>query len=257
MDQSSQTRVRRVPRPWTDKDQRRAEELRAKGLSYRAIGDALDRDKAVIRRRLDPRAAEQLKEYTRRRYQSDPARDREKCRRWCAANPNKYREKLRRWRRRNIEKCREASRAWKRANRERANASCRRWKLAHKEKVREFVRKRESQRRAGRSAALIALDLSCKESRFLLFGSRCAYCAAKSKLTVDHVLPLKLGGLDEPANIVPACARCNGSKHANPVADWYRRQPFFSEARWRRIVRHCPEAVGGQMSLALPPPASA
>jgi hypothetical protein len=38
-------------------------------------------------------------------------------------------------------------------------------------------------------------------------------------------------------SIVPACKRCNASKHAKPAETWYRSQPFFSELRWRKICR--------------------
>lgn len=43
----------------------------------------------------------------------------------------------------------------------------------------------------------------------------CRYCGATApdvKLTVDHVIPVALGGTDNPANLVTACASCNGGK---------------------------------------------
>jgi hypothetical protein len=43
----------------------------------------------------------------------------------------------------------------------------------------------------------------------------CRYCGAKApnvELTVDHVKPVALGGLDEPANLVTACQDCNAGK---------------------------------------------
>jgi hypothetical protein len=43
----------------------------------------------------------------------------------------------------------------------------------------------------------------------------CRYCGAAApdaKLTVDHVVPVALGGSDEPSNLVAACADCNGGK---------------------------------------------
>lgn len=39
----------------------------------------------------------------------------------------------------------------------------------------------------------------------------CRYCgqaAPDVKLTVDHVTPVALGGTDDPANLVTACAEC-------------------------------------------------
>lgn len=46
-------------------------------------------------------------------------------------------------------------------------------------------------------------------------GHTCRYCGAKApdaKLTVDHVVPVALGGTDEPSNLVTACDACNGGK---------------------------------------------
>lgn len=56
------------------------------------------------------------------------------------------------------------------------------------------------------------------------FGHRCAYCGVGScnvKLTKDHATPLCRGGLHDPSNIVPACARCNSRKR-HRTADEFR-----------------------------------
>jgi hypothetical protein len=68
---------------------------------------------------------------------------------------------------------------------------------------------------------------------------------------VEHVLALTKGGLDEASNIIPSCNTCNCSKNNSPVGAWYNRQPFFAEARWRKIQRHCSAAVVGQLPLAM------
>lgn len=46
-------------------------------------------------------------------------------------------------------------------------------------------------------------------------GHRCRYCGATAedaKLTVDHVVPVVLGGSDDPTNLATACAPCNSGK---------------------------------------------
>jgi len=43
----------------------------------------------------------------------------------------------------------------------------------------------------------------------------CRYCGAKAPdvaITVDHVLPVALGGSDDPSNLAAACDSCNGGK---------------------------------------------
>ena len=41
---------------------------------------------------------------------------------------------------------------------------------------------------------------------------RCYYCKKKTKLTMDHVIPLSKGGLHTQENVVPACQACNSAK---------------------------------------------
>lgn len=46
-------------------------------------------------------------------------------------------------------------------------------------------------------------------------GHKCRYCGSTApdvKLTVDHVVPVALGGPDEPSNLVAACEPCNSGK---------------------------------------------
>ncbi|WP_454175358.1 HNH endonuclease [Gordonia sputi] len=46
----------------------------------------------------------------------------------------------------------------------------------------------------------------------------CRYCGASAPdvtLTVDHVVPVALGGLDDPSNLVAACRDCNAGKSAS------------------------------------------
>lgn len=43
----------------------------------------------------------------------------------------------------------------------------------------------------------------------------CRYCGAtppEVKLTIDHVVPVSLGGTDDPSNLCAACTGCNGGK---------------------------------------------
>ncbi len=65
-----------------------------------------------------------------------------------------------------------------------------------------------------------------KRLRFEIFrrdNHACRYCGATAPdaaLTIDHVLPVALGGNDEPANLVTACRDCNAGKSASsPDAD--------------------------------------
>jgi hypothetical protein len=44
-------------------------------------------------------------------------------------------------------------------------------------------------------------------------NNTCRYChATDSPLTIDHVVPVALGGTDDPSNLVAACKDCNAGK---------------------------------------------
>lgn len=45
---------------------------------------------------------------------------------------------------------------------------------------------------------------------------QCAYCGSLGRLTIDHVVPIVVGGLHCSDNVVPACLRCNTSKGDRP-----------------------------------------
>ena len=72
----------------------------------------------------------------------------------------------------------------------------------------------------------------------------CRYCGATAPdvpLTVDHVLPVALGGSDDPDNLVAACRDCNAGKtSSNPD------QPLVTQVsddaiRWARAVARAVE----------------
>lgn len=49
---------------------------------------------------------------------------------------------------------------------------------------------------------------------------QCRYCGAKAPdvpLRVDHVIPVALGGTDDPTNLVTACEPCNTGKSSIPA----------------------------------------
>jgi 5-methylcytosine-specific restriction endonuclease McrA len=99
--------------------------------------------------------------------------------------------------------------------------------------------RQKSKRRKAQMRDSVAIQLSGKEvrARFAQFDHRCAYCGAGGDLHIEHVVAISRGGGHAIGNIVPACESCNYSKRDHQPEAWYRRQPFFSELRWRKICR--------------------
>ena len=51
------------------------------------------------------------------------------------------------------------------------------------------------------------------------YRHRCLRCGSKESITVDHVIPLSLGGANSVDNIQPLCEACNTEKAAT-IADY-------------------------------------
>jgi hypothetical protein len=203
---------------------------------------------------------QRLRNRNRLYYQANLDKERKRARLWQFANPDKVRENNRRWRKSNPDQLREAGRRHYENNRRRVLERNRFWQQNNKDVLRELARRRAALHRAARRQALHPVTRAQIDARFALWGNRCAFCGVdathqrnhgRQRLTVEHVLALTKGGLDEAANIIPACTACNSSKNNSPIEDWYRQQPWFMDARWRKIQRHCPAAVVGQLPLAL------
>jgi 5-methylcytosine-specific restriction endonuclease McrA len=50
----------------------------------------------------------------------------------------------------------------------------------------------------------------------------CSYCPALAD-TVDHVIPLALGGTNHEGNLAPACRSCNSRKNDSLLIEWKRK----------------------------------
>jgi len=56
-------------------------------------------------------------------------------------------------------------------------------------------------------------------------GFKCLYCRrnmGEVQLTIDHFIPLELGGEDKPGNYISSCAKCNRDKGNLPPEEYCR-----------------------------------
>ncbi|RIK26955.1 MAG: hypothetical protein DCC55_39675 [Chloroflexi bacterium] len=76
-------------------------------------------------------------------------------------------------------------------------------------------------------------------------GFRCVYCGYSPVdgdnvvLTVDHILPVAMGGPDRADNLVACCQSCNSQKQAKPL-DGELRQRIADGARARNVKQGIP-----------------
>lgn len=72
------------------------------------------------------------------------------------------------------------------------------------------------------------------------FKFECAYSGIqlnRDNRSIDHIVALNNGGLNEPWNIVPMVKSYNSSKNKRiDVLNWYKEQEYFNEERLNKII---------------------
>ena len=150
-----------------------------------------------------------------------------KAKEWCKKNPDKRKKIANKYAKNNLEK----RNLWVKNNKESVNSSKRKyyknnrdyirglinqWNKNNKDKLQEYKRNRRA-REEGNGGNITAkqwLEL-CEK-----YGNRCLCCGSKEKkLTLDHVIPLALGGKHEIDNAQPLCLSCN-LKKATKIIDY-------------------------------------
>jgi len=69
-------------------------------------------------------------------------------------------------------------------------------------------------------------------------GFKCAYCGAKmgkSLMTIDHFVPLELGGKNNASNYLTACKPCNKDKGSEDPETWCARRGYDFNATKRYL----------------------
>ncbi|MEM3030585.1 MAG: HNH endonuclease [Candidatus Micrarchaeia archaeon] len=79
--------------------------------------------------------------------------------------------------------------------------------------------------------------------------SECVYCGAKTRLTLEHILPRARGGPDSTDNLVWVCGRCNSSKGGRRLYEWFgleRRNavPRIAEGKYLKLLHALHDGLG-------------
>ena len=110
------------------------------------------------------------------------------------------------------------------AERRKTDEAYREWKAQKDREYRQTPqgRARMARYKARRKAKELDGKLTGAQWAIILaaFNYECAYCGSAERITIDHFLPLYLGGKTEFGNIVPACYSCNSSKQHHHPESW-------------------------------------
>jgi 5-methylcytosine-specific restriction endonuclease McrA len=84
---------------------------------------------------------------------------------------------------------------------------------------RERFYESQNKRRGLKSKTKNPLKIKEWKELLILYGNKCLSCGSKDKITIDHVIPLALGGEHTKENIQPLCKSCN-SKKSTKIIDY-------------------------------------
>lgn len=162
------------------------------------------------------------KEYKKEWYEKDRPRQLEMRRQNYRDNKEKYAEQAKK---RQIEHREELStyiKDYYQKNKERIRAVNKEWEKKNKEKHREYQRVYQSARREKKRNLDNGYYYTPEQWKLVqdFFDHSCVYCGEKVELTIDHFIPVALGGKTELKNIVPACLSCNQSKSGKHPMEW-------------------------------------
>ncbi len=133
-----------------------------------------------------------------------------------SANKRRYekrREYNREWRRRNAAYVRSQYRVYRRKHKEKYRLLKRSWYRLHPEYE---VRRSAIRRQRVASAEAHHTIAEWRELR-KSFGNVCLRCGATDDLTLDHIVPLVLGGSNHISNLQLLCRVCNSWKNARII----------------------------------------
>jgi hypothetical protein len=108
----------------------------------------------------------------------------------------------------------EYNKKWSEENKDRLNFLKRKWEKNNPEKHKASQIAIRLNRRARKKENGGVVTKSEIKNLKIKSKNVCFYCKSNKKLSIDHVIPLKLGGRNEISNMVIACINCNSKKQA-------------------------------------------
>jgi 5-methylcytosine-specific restriction endonuclease McrA len=136
---------------------------------------------------------------------------------WYYANKERARAKNIEWHKNNQDRKRARDAAWRSRNPEKFRQSILSHYLANPEMYAVYRANRRARKRSAPGEGISAADIRALIERQ---GGRCVYCRRKTKLTLDHIVPLAGGGAHDVRNAQMACKSCNSSKGDKDPVDF-------------------------------------
>ena len=141
-------------------------------------------------------------------------RGREYSKAWKKAHPEEVKEKSKKHYAKHKEYHSNFMRSWFEKNKEHAIEKGNEWRKNNPDKVSAFAWNRRKRVYSAKGDGVSGDEWNNIKNEYM---NRCVYCGKKIKLTLDHIVPLFSGGVNDIGNAAPACKKCNSSKGTNSL----------------------------------------
>lgn len=177
------------------------------------LSPAERREQGIVNMRVHRENNRELLRQKQREYRQ---RHKEECavrnKAWAIANPEKIREYHRKSRKNNPEGYREITR---------------RYRNSHPEMSAHF----NKTSRARRRGAFGNMKQDEWDRIIACFAGHCACCGSQDHISLDHIVPVVMGGTHTIDNAQPLCISCNSRKHTQtidyrPLSPWFNRDLY-------------------------------
>ena len=158
------------------------------------------------------------KTYTKARYQANAEELRARSREYRLKNPEKVRAARLDWKRRNHSKNVESVLKYQRKYPEKHIQWTKEYRNRNKDKYRNYSQIRRI-REINNGVYLIT-----DKDLMKLLNQACASCGSFDNPSIDHIIPISLGGTHSIGNLQTLCISCNSSKGNKVMTIWKKRK---------------------------------
>lgn len=116
---------------------------------------------------------------------------------------------------------------WRAKNPEKVRAINRRWAKNQDPAKRAKWNSYNRERRKNKEA--MPMDVESVEFASIVRNDPCSYCHSYESPTLEHVIPIELGGDSHWTNLAGACHSCNSSKNDTPLLQYLLREAVKSD----------------------------
>jgi hypothetical protein len=177
---------------------------------------------------------EEKRKYNKEYYQNNKDKIKECNKKYNLSHKKEISERNKKYRSKNRDKLLKYSKEYYNQNKEKLNEYCKEYRKENPDICfnNDTVKRLRKEQQGNGVTKEQWLEM------MTFFDWKCAYSGERlsnENRTIDHIIPLNNGGLNEIWNCVPMLRNYNSSKRTNEMLKWYTRQAYFNEERLQKI----------------------